>query len=311
MSLASLTVKGIFEADGVTQNFAIPFVPIEDDSVEISVYTRNPVSDPVEVLLMVEGVDYDLSGAPDVDSFNTTVTFVIAPDSDLQVIILSNVSITQPLDATANGRFLLVDHEREYDRLTRICQQLSEKLTRVPILNLTLDPIGEGWDLELPVPEASTVFGWNDTADAIILYTADDLMSLAGALIAANNLSDLTDPAQALVNLGISPQSAQIDVSFTNSQAATAVVGESYAGSAYKSVVYEYQIIQGTTIMANGRFAMQYLNGTWRPMDMGYYGDTHGITFSITQVGTVGQLKIAEGGLGNGTFVYKKNTFVV
>ena len=51
-----------------------------------------------------------------------------------------------------------------------------------------------------------------------------------------------------------------ITYNFTDGQSATDLTGETEDGDEYTSVFYVFEIIRGTTVMANGNFVVQYLN---------------------------------------------------
>lgn len=139
------------------------------------------------------------------------------------------------------------------------------------------------------------------------------LVNVAGALAIINNLSDLNSIPIALKNLGISPYTYPTKFSVTSGQAATNLTGETVDGTVYSSVRYDFEIQQGTTIFSNGWFAIQYVNASWVLL----FGEsldkdgTNGVTFSLTQAGSVAQIKAAESGLGNGTIKLKKSYFLV
>lgn len=134
-------------------------------------------------------------------------------------------------------------------------------------------------------------------------------IAVAGALAVNNNLSDVGNKPLALVNLNIAPFSYQVLHAITNSQAATDLSAEAFDGTVYSSVIFEYEIIQGTTIQATGNFSLHYLNGVWVYCDGLGRGSAHGVTFSLTQATTIGQIQAAESGLGNGTIKLKKHYF--
>lgn len=134
-------------------------------------------------------------------------------------------------------------------------------------------------------------------------------ISTAGALAVSNNLSDVASKPLSLFNLNIAPFSYQLSHAVTSGQAATNLTAQTFDGTVYTSVVYNYEIVQGTTIMATGDFSVSYLNGTWVYSDGMSRGTAHGITFSLSQATTIGQLKAAELGLGNGTIKLKKHYF--
>lgn len=154
-------------------------------------------------------------------------------------------------------------------------------------------------------------------ANDVPLYTVDPVQSLAaqiatqisiaGALAATNNLSDLTDKPLSLVHLNIAPFSYQLSHAITNNQAATNLTAQTFDGTLVTSRFYAYEIVQGTTIMATGDFSCHYLNGTWVLYDGMSRGTAHGVTFTVSQATTIGQLKAAESGSGNGIIKLKRH----
>jgi hypothetical protein len=69
----------------------------------------------------------------------------------------------------------------------------------------------------------------------------------------------------------------------------------------YSSVDYDFEIIRGTTVNANGTFSLQKQNGSWRISLGPYRGDIHGVTFTLSGT-TTQQLRAAlNSGAGNGT----------
>lgn len=134
-------------------------------------------------------------------------------------------------------------------------------------------------------------------------------INVAGALAVINNLSDVQSVFSSLQNLNIAPYSYPTKFTFTNGQSATSLTGEIFSSLTYSSVVYEFEVTQGTTIFANGSFFLQYKNTVWQLVLGDYVGDVHGLTFSLSVVGIAATLQIAEGGLGNGTLKLKKHYF--
>lgn len=89
----------------------------------------------------------------------------------------------------------------------------------------------------------------------------------------------------------------------TDGQSATDLTGETADGASYSSVIYEVEILRGTTVLASGRIALQYVNTTWRVVTGGFIAEeANGVTFSVSQTTTVAQLRAAlDSGAGNGT----------
>lgn len=95
----------------------------------------------------------------------------------------------------------------------------------------------------------------------------------------------------------------------TDAQSATNLSGETLNASLYSSADYEVEIVRGTTVVANGRLAVQVVNGTGRVV-MGVFiaEEDHGVTFSVSQVSTTIQLKAAlSTGPGDGTIKLRRS----
>lgn len=307
MALSTLVVSQSYTADGSNTDFAIPVTMIESDSDEVKVYERDESTTPATVTLKTEGVHYNLVGRPDPDSFHTTVRYVTAPASGLKVFIERSLGLTQTYDPDVNGQVNLANIETGLDRLAALIQQLNFQLQRTLYFGRTSGKSG----YELPDPEGDTVLGYNSAGTAIENKTIADMVNLAGSLAIANNLSDLSNVSQALINLGIAPLTVQADHDFTDGQSATNLTGETADGTVYTSVVYEYEVIRGTTIMSTGKLALHYKNSTWGVVDGGYEGNAHGLSFSVQQTGTSAQLRLAasSSGGGDGTIKLKKHYF--
>lgn len=312
MSLSNLAVYAQYVSNGVLTGYSIPSALIESDTEEVKVFTRDESTDPATVATLVAGLDYDLTGRPDPSSFHTTVTFRSGrvPASGVIIQVERELALVQPLDGlNANSQIYLPDHETAYDRAIALIQQLDFRLKRALLFNRTAGIL----NLELPDPVPNAVIGYNADGDALINLSATELLAIEGSLAISNNLSDLSNVTQALINLGIAPLTVQNKVAFTDGQSATNVTGETVDGSIYTSVVYEYETIRGTTVVSTGRFSLQYKNSTWGVVDGGYEGDAHGLSWSISQVGSVAQLRIAasSSGGGDGTIKLKKHYFKV
>lgn len=89
----------------------------------------------------------------------------------------------------------------------------------------------------------------------------------------------------------------------TDGMSATGLSGETVNFASYSSALYEVEIIRGTTVVANGRIAIQNVNGTGRLVTGPFIAsEAHGVTFSISQAALVAQLRAAtSSGPGAGT----------
>lgn len=104
---------------------------------------------------------------------------------------------------------------------------------------------------------------------------------------------------------GGSDPGAWVEHEITDGQAATDIEGETLDLSVYSSAVYDVEIIRGTTVFSNmpSGIAIQNVNGVGRRIiGQSLANEAHGVAFTITQVGTVVQLRAAaSSGPGNGT----------
>ena len=204
MSLSARTMKTTYNANGTLTTFALPDVPIVDDSAEVKVYTRDDSVYPATITLQTEGAlnDYTLTGAPDNDSFHVNVEFNTAPTSGLKVIVALVQAFTQALDYNGNNSAGVRPTvlEQQLDVVTGLCQQLEEQLTRVPKMHIAEQQTEAA--LTLPAPNTGTVgvVGWG-TDGTLAIFTIGELELLAAS---APLLNDLTD-----VNAG-SPTDEQV-----------------------------------------------------------------------------------------------------
>ncbi len=167
MSLSDLDVKALYNANGVTVNFAIPFANILNDSVETFVYKVDESVNPATETLQTEGAlqDYTLTGAsPPGTPFDTHVTFNTAPASGLKIMVVRRLALTQPEDLDATSTVNLTTLERALDRVTALIQQLDEAIKRGPKFRQSYTALT---DPLLPDPSANQFLKWNSSANGL------------------------------------------------------------------------------------------------------------------------------------------------
>ncbi len=345
MSLTNLTVKDFYTGDGSEDEFVIPFPIIIDQSDEVKIYLTGPDLVPD---LQVETTDYVFFGAATPYDFDTHVRFLTPPASGYSICFARELPLTQVLDAVANGSFKMVEHERAYDSMVAMLQQLDEKLSRVVSFPLTKV---DSFVVNLPEPNAGKALRWNDDENALINSedNVDEIVSLAqaaaggaqdaqaaaeaaqqsaedaqtaadaaqtaseaaaaSALAAQAAAEDALDDINALIDLVL----GQTEHTFTNNQSATNLTGETYNSAIYESFEMTISIIRN----ARRYILKKYLifNGTtWDLIDGPGYSNNaaaHGLTFTLTGT-TTAQLQVAaDNGGDNGTIKIKKNLFTV
>lgn len=195
-----------------------------------------------------------------------------------------------------------------------------------PITNAT----GDGWDLASAWPTADEIENAqayaiaalasevaaalsesNALASATASATSASNSAASAAAAAASAIAAAASAAAAAASaLSISGFSNTGPFNVTDGQAATNLLGEALDGLLYSSAYVIFEIIRGTTVMAQGDFSLHYKNSVWEIVLGASRGDVSGVTFSITQAVNTVQIKAAlDVGAGNGTIKLKKATY--
>jgi len=316
MTISEAAIKSLSQGNGVTTVFAIPFTIIEDGSSEVEVVLRDESVTPAVETVQVEITNYTLTGGPP----PTNVTMVVAPASTEKLLIRRIVALEQQTDYLENGDFPAESHETALDKLTAAVQQLREALDRAPVLPDTTTIVG---NLRLEEPEADTVIGWDSAGTALTNIDPDEFVSLgSGALQLALNLSDLSNVATALINLGISPYGLQVSDTVNDAEAGpTDITGWTLDASTFTSGVYAVEISRSSSAgdqFVNLDVTLQRVAGAWRIEFGPTKGDISsskpaGVTLTVGESGGIAQVKYASDTLGGtgyvGTVKFKKLTF--
>lgn len=179
MTVTQQASKVIYAGDGARVEFFVPFVFYEAaDLVVLKV-----AGDGSEQTQKLD-VDYSVYGGGQ----NGAVTMAAAPDSHERLVILRDIAFEQPIDYRANDPFPAETHERGLDRLTLLCQQLEERLSRTFALSR-----GSASDATLPAVTAGAFIGWNAAGDGLenktITLPEEALIAGSGVAIVNNELS--------------------------------------------------------------------------------------------------------------------------
>jgi hypothetical protein len=102
-----------------------------------------------------------------------------------------------------------------------------------------------------------------------------------------------------------------IKFSITDGQSPTVLTGATVDLSIFTSKVFQVEIIRGTTVISNGEIAIQNLNGVGEVVAGEFMAKAaHGVTWSVSQSGTVVQL-LAACSAGPGAGSIKLNALSV
>jgi hypothetical protein len=160
MTVSTTFNKEIATGNGVATSFPFNFGTLPTPDLVVSLFDLDDVEIP-----QVEGVDYTITGAGLEDG--GAVIFTVAPPNNYTVLILRLIPLTQPTDIKNQGSFFPRTVERAFgDRNVFIDQQQQERIDAA----MQLPPQVVGVSTTLPVPEATTLIGWNGDSNALQNY---------------------------------------------------------------------------------------------------------------------------------------------
>lgn len=163
MSLSDLDVKKVYPGNGSTTTFAITFA--YTDSSEVVVILRDETSGVTETTQTLT-THYSISSG--------NVVMVTAPSATQKLVIKRSNPLTQTIDYVGSGELGAENLETNLDKITKIAQELNEKISRCVKIPETYPNEGSGaiTDLSIGEPSASKLIAWNSSADALEAVSA-------------------------------------------------------------------------------------------------------------------------------------------
>lgn len=160
----------VYTGNGTTTAFPFVFKVFANTNIQVLVTSAAGV-----ISTAVLGSDYTVAlNADQTVAPGGTVNYLTAPAAGVSLVILGALPYDQTLSLPGGGNFNPAAIENAFDRTEIQIQQLAEAGTRV----LTLPaPAVAGTSLELPMPSASKLIGWNAAATAL---TNIDPIAFAG-----------------------------------------------------------------------------------------------------------------------------------
>ncbi len=288
MARATYNVKHTYIGNGSKAEYDFDF-KIEESTQLLAIET----DENGDLVARVRGDDTaTLLSSIEFDSVNGggSVTLQSNLDSNHELLLLlANDSPTQPTQFRRKGSFTLKQFEMALDWLGGAIQRLAYLTDR----SLRLDEIDDESSFEAKLPAgiesaSDKLLGINSDGDAFEFKDpAVVAASTAGLLVAANNLSDVDDVATARSNLGIGSPIVNGNDDILDSQTNTNIGDWTLDVSNYTSGIFWVEITRGSTILANGVYYLQNVNGTWRLNPGMYNGEDHGVTLDVTESGGV------------------------
>lgn len=193
MTVTQQASKVTYVGNGQQVEFFVPFVFYDPEDLEVIKVTGDGSE-----LTQTSGIDYTIYSGEQ----NGAITMMSAPSDQERLVIVRKLPFEQPVDYRANDPFPAETHERGLDRLTLLCQQLDERLSRTFALSR-----GSVSDPTLPPVSAGALIGWNAAGDGlenkVITLPEEAIIAGSGLTISNNELSvDLAQNSGLEINAG-------------------------------------------------------------------------------------------------------------
>ncbi|MGL1863656.1 MAG: phage tail fiber protein [Pseudodesulfovibrio sp.] len=197
MTISSTESKKIYGGNSSTSVFPVPFMFSRNEDIEVVLTDIEGI----ESLLTIS-TDYQLSGAG--ESSGGTCTLSITPEAGQTVLFRRNPAMVQEVDYVENDAFPAATHEAALDKLTMICQALSERLDRTISFRVSSAVYGA----ELPEPAPGQLLSWNETGTNLANKVSTEVEGIGNVLLPLGIIDGGTGGSNAndaLINLGFSP----------------------------------------------------------------------------------------------------------
>lgn len=159
MTIATTSNKVIGQGNAATTNWPFTFL-IPDAASLVVLYT-----DATGLITTIPAGQYSVAGLNDPNGGSVTYPISGAPIAvGSTLTVLRTVAYTQTRSIRNQSGFFPDVYEAALDYLTMQTQQINETLDRSLTLPVTVD----GVSVELPVPSAGAVIGWNSTGTALV-----------------------------------------------------------------------------------------------------------------------------------------------
>jgi len=215
MTVSSTETKTIYGGNGSTTAFAIPFMFIRDEDIEVVLTDTEGLENVLTI-----STDYQLSGAG--EQTGGVCTLNLAPEAGQTLVVRRSPAIVQEVDYVENDAFPAATHEAALDKLTMICQALAERLDRTITFRVSSAVTG----VEMPEPRAGQMLCWNDTGDNLANQGAADFDAVLLPLSVAEGGTGGTTSSEALTNLGFGSTGRAVALAPTLAEAQAALDAE-------------------------------------------------------------------------------------
>lgn len=186
MSVESQTVKVTYSGNGVTKLFPITFK--YNTPEEVGLY----YTDLLGVLTKIT-TNFEVNTVTNKVTYPVDVLILPPIAIGTKLTLIRQTSITQGLELESQGYFTPVEAERAFDKITRIAQELNEKLSRAVSFPLNETPDSSTTDtfLQLVYDAKDAALAYRDAAEASAQLAADSYSSFGRRYLGAK-VSDPT-----------------------------------------------------------------------------------------------------------------------
>ena len=175
MTVSSTTAKDTYSGDGADTTFDFTFSILDETHIKVQIKDANGT-----FTTQTLTTHYTVSGtgntSGNTDYTTGTVTFVTAPAATEEIVLSRNIPIKQTTDYAENDTFPAETHETALDKLTMICQQISERASR----SITFPDDSSVTDITLPEPtdNEDKYLKYNSAGTAIEVVTLNTTAGL-------------------------------------------------------------------------------------------------------------------------------------
>ncbi|MCJ2165537.1 MULTISPECIES: hypothetical protein [unclassified Pseudodesulfovibrio] len=212
MTLSSTESKTIYGGNGSTSAFAIPFMFLCNDDIQVVLINVEDVES-----VQFQGTDYQLTGAG--EQTGGVCTMTVPPEVGQTLVIRREPAIVQEVDYVENDAFPAATHEAALDKLTMICQTLAEKLDRTISFRVSSAVTG----VTLPDPSADKMLGWDSAGNKLVNRNLVALGSVPTPVPISQGGTDADNPTEALFNLGFGSAGLTVAGCEENSEVVAAI----------------------------------------------------------------------------------------
>lgn len=188
MTISTVINRKAFTGDGSSLDFVFPYKFLLNEDLDVYL---NGTLKTITTHYTVTGAGLDAGG---------TVSFLVAPALNDDVVIVRNPALTQGLDLVENDPLPAESLENALDKTAMIVQKLSDTISRSAAL---ADSDVSGADVTLPTPVADEIIKWNSYGTALEGAAIAEIGAVTIPIPVSQGGTGSTTAANARIALGL------------------------------------------------------------------------------------------------------------